>query len=310
MKLQLPNNITRAFHRVGFKLKKHSPEILVAGGIVGTVTATVMACKATTKLDQILDKAQNDIEAIHEAIEHPETLPEPYTEQDGKKDLTIVYTKTAVDLAKLYGPAVLVGTVSITAILAGHNILRKRNVALAAAYTAVDKSFKEYRGRVVDRFGEALDKELRYNIKAKEVEEVVTNEDGTETVVKTVVNEPNLASKYSDYAKIFDCGCKGWTKNPEYNLNFLRDTQKYANDLLQARGHLFLNEVYDMLGFDRTEAGALVGWIYDDENPVGDNEVDFGIYNPNNHQCSRFVNGWERSIVLDFNVDGPIYNKI
>ncbi len=308
-KTELMNNVTRKFHRVAFKFKKHSPELLVVGGVVGVVGSAVMACKATTKLDTILDETKGNVDKIHHAVEHPETLPEPYTEEDGKKDLVIVYTQAAVKVAKLYAPAVIVGGLSITAILAGHNITRKRNVALAAAYTAVDKSFKEYRGRVVERFGEALDKELKYNLKTKEVEEIVTNEDGTETVVKKTVEvaDPN---GYSVYARFFDDGCIGWTKDPEYNLMFLKDQQRYANDLLQTRGHLFLNEVYDMLGIPRNKMGQVVGWIYDEKNPVGDNFVDFGIYDVHDEAKRNFVNGYERTILLDFNVDGNIMDLI
>ena len=212
-------------------------------------------------------------------------------------------------MAKLYAPAVILGTVSIAAILGGHNILRKRNIALAAAYTAVDKGFKEYRGRVIERFGEELDKELKYNIKAKEIEETVVNEDGTETTVKKTVNvaDPNTTSIY---ARFFDDGCTGWTKDPEYNLMFLKDQQRYANDILKSRGHLFLNEVYDMLGIPRSTAGAVVGWIYDEKCPVGDNFVDFGIYDLYDEKKRDFVNGYERTILLDFNVDGEIYKMI
>lgn len=309
MKIKLPANVTRTFGNVGLKLKKHSPEILVVTGVVGTVTAAVMACKATTKLDAILDKAKNDIDAIHEAVEHPEVLAEEYTKEDSKKDLTIVYTKTAVDLLKLYGPSIALGTLSITSILAGHNITRKRNVALAAAYTAVDKGFKEYRGRVIERFGEELDKELRYNIKAKEVEEIVKNEDGTESIVKKTVQVSD-PSKYSIYAKVYDDGCTGWSKDPEINLTFLNAQQCQANDILKARGHLLLNEVYDMLGIPRTKAGMVVGWIYDEKNPIGDNFVDFGIYDMYDEKKRDFVNGYERNIILDFNVDGNIYDLI
>ena len=309
MKIKLPGNVSRTFGKVGLKLKKHSPEILVVAGVVGTVTSAVMACKATTKLDGILDKAKSDIDAIHEAVEHPETLPEPYTKEDSKKDLTIVYARTGVDLLKLYGPALAVGTLSITAILAGHNITRKRNVALAAAYTAVDTGFKEYRGRVIERFGKELDKELRYGIKAKEVEEIVVNEDGTEAVVKKTVHVSD-PSRYSPYAKVYDDGCTGWEKDPELNLTFLHAQQCQANDILKQRGHLLLNEVYDMIGIPRTKAGMVVGWIYDEKNPVGDNFVDFGIYDIHDEKKRDFVNGYERNIVLDFNVDGNIYDLI
>lgn len=308
-KIELVNKMTRTLHRAAFKLKKHSPEILVVSGVIGVVGSTVMACKATTKLDGILENAKENIDKIHEAAEHPEMLPEPYTVEDSKKDLTIVYARTAMDVAKLYAPSVIIGGLSIAAILTGHNITRKRNIALAAAYTAVDKSFKEYRGRVVERFGEAMDKELRYNIKAKEIEEVTVHEDGTETVEKKMVEvvDPN---DISEYARFFDDGCAGWTKDPEYNLMFLRDQQRYANDLLQSRGHLFLNEVYDMLGIPRTKAGQSVGWIYDEKHPIGDNFIDFGLYDTTKPKTRDFVNGYERVILLDFNVDGPILNYI
>ena len=308
-KTELLNSVSRTFHRAAFKLKKHSPEILVVSGVIGVVGSAVMACKATTKLDGILENAKENIDKIHECAEHPEVLPEPYTEEDSKKDLAIVYTRTALDVAKLYAPAVIVGGLSIGAILTGHNITRKRNIALAAAYTAVDKSFKEYRGRVVERFGEALDKELRYNVKAKEVEEVTVNEDGSESVVKKTIDAVD-PSEISEYARFFDDGCAGWTKDPEFNLMCLRDQEKYANMILKKKGHLFLNEVYDLLGIPRTKAGQIVGWIYDEKCPNGDNYVSFGIYDTNRPANRDFVNGYERTILLDFNVDGPIINLI
>jgi hypothetical protein len=310
-KLEIMNTVTRSLHRVGFKFKKHSPEILVGAGIVGVVGSAVMACKATTKLDEVLEEPKEKIEKIHELMENPDMVPEgkEYTEEDGKKDLTIMYTQSAVKVVKLYAPAVILGTVSIAAILGGHHILRKRNLALAAAYATIDKGFKEYRGRVIERFGEELDKELKYNIKAKEIEETVVNEDGSENTVKKTVNvaDPNTTS---DYARFFDDGCNGWTKDPEFNLMFLKDQQRYANDLLKTRGHLFLNEVYDMLGLPRSTAGAVVGWVYDEKHPVGDNFVDFGIYDLYNEKKRDFVNGYERTILLDFNVDGEIYKLI
>ena len=310
-KLEIMNTVTRSLHRVGFKFKKHSPEILVGAGIVGVVGSAVMACKATTKLDEVLAEPKEKIEKIHELMENPDMVPEgkEYTEEDGKKDLTIMYTQTAVKVAKLYAPAVILGSVSIATILGGHHILRKRNLALAAAYATIDKGFKEYRGRVIERFGEELDKELKYNIKAREIEETVVNEDGSETTVKKTVNvaDPNAIS---DYARFFDDGCNGWTKDPEFNLMFLKDQQRYANDLLKTRGHLFLNEVYDMLGIPRCEAGQIVGWIYDEKHPVGDNFVDFGIYDLHNEKKRDFVNGYERTILLDFNVDGNILEMI
>ena len=310
-KAEIMNTLTRKFYRVGFKFKKHSPEILVGAGVVGVVASAVMACKATTKLDDVLAETKDTVDKIHDVTEHPEKIPEgkEYTVEDSKKDLTIVYTQAGVKLVKLYGPAVVLGTVSIAAIIGGHHILRKRNIALAAAYTAVDKGFKEYRGRVLERFGEEVDRELRYNIKAKEIEKTVTDANGKETVVKETVDvaDPNLTI---DYARFFDDGCTGWTKDPEFNLMFLKDQQRYANDLFKSKGHLFLNEVYDMLGIPRTQAGQVVGWIYDEKNPIGDNFIDFGIYDIADERKRSFVNGYERTILLDFNVDGNILEMI
>lgn len=303
-KIKLMNNVSRHFHKAGLTVRKHSPEILAVAGVVGVVASAVMACKATTKVSAILERTKEDVDAIHEVAAK---APEVYSQQDSKKDLTIVYTRTGVQLAKLYAPSVVLGAMSITSILASNNILRKRNVALAAAYSAVDSSFKNYRSRVIERFGKELDKELRYNIKAQEVEEVVVNEKGKEKTVTRTVNvvDPNM---YSDYARIFDCGCAGWEKDSEYNLLFLRTQQNYANDLLRTKGYLFLNDVYDMLGIPRSKAGQIVGWVYDENNPDVDNFVDFGIYDPNNERACAFVNGYERSIVLDFNVDGNIWD--
>lgn len=300
-------NVSRTFHKVGFKLKQHSPEILVVAGVVGTVTSAVLACKATTKLSGILDKAKTDIDTIHAVTKNPELLPEgeEYTVEDSKKDLTIVYAKTGVDLLKLYGPALALGAVSITAILAGHNITRKRNIALAAAYTALDNSFKGYRGRVIERFGKDLDRELRYNIKAKEIEETTTNEDGSETTVKKIVNV-GTPSDFSPYAKCFDETCAGWSRNAEDNLFFIKQQQNYLNQRLQTYGHVFLNEAYDALGFQRTKAGQQVGWVYDPNNPDCDCFIDFDVFDLYDEQKRAFVNGYEKSIWLDFNVDGVI----
>lgn len=316
-KLEIMSILNRKFNRAGLQLKKHSPEILVVAGVVGTVASTVMACKATTKLSDVLEESKVQIDQVKYYADHtdaPELLGK-CTEEDGKKDLAISYAQAGLKVAKLYAPAVILGIMSIAAILGGHNILRKRNIAIAAAYAGLDKSFKEYRGRVVERFGEALDKELRYNIKAKEIEETVVNEDGTEATVTKTVNVAEC-DKNSDYAKFFDEYNPGWSKDPEANLMFLRRQQDYANELLKRKGHMFLNEIYDMLGIPRTKAGQVVGWIYDEKCPIGDNYIDFGIYDvyssneKQNERRRAFVNGHERSILLDFNVDGNILDMI
>ena len=306
--LEIVNKITFAAHKAFFKVKKHSPEILITAGVIGTVASAVMACKATTKLSDILEDSKEQINQVHNFLEDDKIPESQYSKEDGNKDLAIIYAQTGIKLVKLYAPAVALGALSITGIVASNNILRKRNIALAAAYTTVDKTFKRYRNNVIDRFGEKIDKELRYGIKAREIEEIVVDDDGNEKTVKKTVEAADPVSMYSDYAKIYDAGCNGWTKDAEFNLMFLRHTQAQANDILKRRGYLFLNEVYDMLGFQRTKAGQVMGWIYDEENPVGDNFVDFGIYNTDIEKARDFVNGIERVIILDFNVTNILDN--
>lgn len=311
---ELTTAATRAFHTVGFQLKKHSPEILVVTGVVGTVVSAVMACKATTKLHDVLEDTKEKIDLYHQGAEDGQVQSEvngeivvvDYTKEDCTRDISIAYAQTGLKLAKMYGPALALGAVSITGILVGHNILHKRNLALAAAYTAVDNGFKQYRGRVVERFGEKLDKELLYNIKSKEIEETVVNEDGTETTIKKTVEVADPVGAMSPYTVCFDETCTGWVRDAERNKFFLLRQQDYANELLKTRGHLFLNEVLDMVGAKRTEAGQIVGWVYKENNETGDNYIDFGIFNIHSEASRNFVNGWEKSIWLTFNVDGPI----
>ena len=303
---------TKAVHKFGFTIKKHSPEILAAVGVVGTVTSAVMACKATTKVSDILEETKQQVDDVHMVLEDENISDEKYSENDAKKDLAIIYAQSSVKFVKLYAPAVALGVLSIGCMLSSNHILRKRNVALAAAYTAVDKTFKEYRGRVVDRFGKEIDRELKYGIKAKKITETVVDEEtGKEKKVKKTVDviDENVTG-YSDYARFFDELNPNYEKDAEFNLMFLRAQQQYANDLLISRGYLFLNDVYDMIGVPRTKAGQIVGWVYDENNPVGDNYVDFGMYDIHRPGAREFVNGYEKAILLDFNVDGNILDLI
>ncbi len=307
-KTELMNRISGTISKAGFRLRKHSPEILVVTGIVGTVTSAVLACRATTKLSGILEKTKEDLETIHNCAGR-EDLAEPYSEEDAKKDTALVYIHTGKNLAKLYAPSVALGVVSIAGILASNKILRKRNACAAAAFAGLAKEFKEYRGRVAERFGENVERELKYDLKARKVEETIIDENGKEKKVKKTV-EVSGVDGYSSYARFFDSASKYWEEDPEYNLMYLRTEESYANDRLKARGYLFLNEVYDRLGIPPTKEGQVVGWIYDEKNPIGDNFVDFGIYNVNREKNRDFVNGYENVILLDFNVDGNILDSI
>ena len=312
MKTELISTLSRSFHKVGFKFKKHSPEILAVTGVVGIVTSAVMACKATIKVNDIVNEAKETVDKIHESVGKGlhTSDGEEYTEEVAKKDLTIVYAQTGLKFVKLYGPSVALGIASIACLLGSNHILRKRNLALAAALTNVATSFKEYRGRLVDRFGKDVDRELRFGIKAKEIEETVVDKDGNETTVtKTVeVVDPNTA--HSLYSIVFCEGNNGWTRNAELNKVFLIQQQNYANDKLRMNGVLTLNEVYEMVGAPRTAYGQIAGWVWTEDGTIGDNFVDFGLFDVNNEKACDFINGREKSIILDFNCIGNILDYI
>ena len=301
--------IKTAAKKAMFNVKKHSPEILIVAGIAGVVTSAVMACKATMKVNEVLAETKENINKVHDVMADQGISEKEYSKEDSARDLAIIYGKAGVKLVKLYGPAIALGGLSLTAIVCSNNILRKRNVALAAAYTAIDTSYKQYRSRVIEKFGENVDREMKYGIKAVQIEEKTVDENGKKKTVKKTVEVVNPYD-YSDYARFFDVGNPNWEKDSEYNLMFLKRQQAYANDKLKANGYLFLNEVYDMLGIPKSKAGQVVGWIYDPENGSGDNYVDFGIYNVNREAARDFVNGYERTILLDFNVDGNIWEKM
>jgi hypothetical protein len=302
-KTEIMKSVNGVASKTVMKLKKHSPEILVMAGIVGTVVSAVLACKATTKVAEILDETKGTLDTIHEGMETGAINGQEYTTEDGKKDTVVVYAQTGMKLAKLYAPAIILGTLSITSILASNNILRKRNVVLGAAYAAIDKSFKEYRGRVIERFGEQVDTELKYGIKAKKFEEIeVDPETGKEKKVKktVMVADPNLQS---DYAVYFDSKSRNYETNPDYNRMFLKAQQAFANDKLQTRGHLFLNEVLDDLDLPRTPAGQIVGWTKDGP----DGYVNFRIVEVEREtEDGRH----EPALLLDFNVEGNIWEKM
>lgn len=307
MKNEIIAKSKRLLSTTSLKLKKASPEILLVTGIAGTIVGTVLACKATTKVSEIIEEKNKLVEDVHTCLDYKD---EKYTEEDSKKDLTIIYTQTGIKLLTLYAPAIGVMTLSIGSIIAGHRILSKRNAAIAAAYAVVDGSFKKYRKNVVERFGEEIDKELKYSIKSKEIKSKKNGKTvkETEKYIEPTDGIPPLEG-ISEYSRFFDAASTNFAKDPEYNMMFLRRQQDYANEVLKSRGHLFLNEVYDMLDIPRSKAGQVVGWIYDEKNPKGDNYVDFNIYR-NTEGNRRFVNGLEYNILLDFNVDGVIYDLI
>jgi hypothetical protein len=307
------NGLTRITGRTGFAIAKRSPEILLITGIVGGVGATVLACRATLKADEILEEHRENVEKINDVWERVQegkiNSLQKYEEQDYKKDLTVNLVQTGVKFAKVYWPAVTLGAFSIFCIVSSHGIMKQRNLAIMAAYKAVEESYKAYRKRVIEEHGEEADYMYKNGLRKMEVTELAytdeeTGEEHPETTKELYVQDKDEPSMY---ARFFDETCRSWTKDAEYNFFFLKSQQDYWNNILIARGHVFLNEVYDALGIPRTQAGTAVGWVCGKDGV--DNRINFGIFD-SDERTRAFVNGHERSILLDFNVDGVIWNKI
>lgn len=304
---KISTKVSKVAGRTGLVVRKHSPEILLAAGIVGFVGTVILASKATLKAKEVLEAHEKQVEEIEEAKFVAEERPDEYDyDEDAYKiDCRVQNLKTAGNLLKLYAPAIALGGLSIACMITSRNITHKRYLAAVSAYNAVSEAFQAYRKRVVDEYGDKLDKHFRYGTVYSSQTETDTDENGKKVKKKIDVEETNLG-KPSDVAVFFDSTNRNWDQNPNFSMMFLRSQQNYLNDLLHTRGHVFLNEVYDALGFKHTQVGSIVGWI----DGLGDSYIDFGLYDKHEENVRRFVNGDENCILLDFNHDGVIWDKI
>ena len=291
------NELSKRTGRLGLILQKHAPEIMLVAGVGGIVVGTILACKATLKVEQVIQESKDELEKIKT---FQPTADQDYTEDDRQKDVAISYVRSGTRFIKLYGPSFSLYLGGLICILGAHGIMKKRQVALVAAYNVVSESFNLYRKRVMEKYGESEEYSLRHGT-VEETVEYVDQETGKKKKTKVQVTNDN--TKPSEYARFFDESSRYYEKDATLNRFFLSTKQNYLNDKLKVYGHLFLNEVYDELGLPRSQAGAIVGWL----NGEGDSFVDFGMYRMGNE---NFINGYERSVLLDFNVDGVIFDKI
>lgn len=302
--MNIPSGIANKFGKQLLQLKANSPQIMFVGGAAAGIGGVVMACKSTLKLSDTLESFEELKEKSNYALENKVVDNEGnlYDEKAHAKDQTVIRIKTILAVSKLYAPAAGLLLLSASLMTGSHVTLTRRNAAAAAAYASVDEAFNKYRERVREQLGRDVDDEMRYG--SKQVSETVED---AETGKKKVVKRTQVADGMpSGYARFFDDTSAQWVRNAEYNKIFLQTQQGYFNQMLQARGHVFLNEVYDALGLPRSEAGQLVGWYLG----KGDGYVDFGIFNGQSPDTRAFVNGDEYSILLDFNVDGMIYQLL
>lgn len=304
----IPDAVGRKIAYQSLITKKHSPTILLGTGIASLVGSTLLACRATLKLEGVLDQIENDklsAEGAKGLVDSGAVEGTSYSDSEYKRDVAVISISGVGNVAKLYVPSVVLGGVGILCLTKSHKIMQDRNVALTAAYVAVDKAFTAYRERVVDRFGEEIDRDLRYD---NEEVDIIDEQTG-----KVISNYRATHGEQGLYARWFDAeSSKNFTSPPdsEWNLVFLRQQQNFANDLLRMRGHLMLNDVYTQLGLSHTSAGSVVGWVFDRDNPHGDNYIDFGCWDQMDGSLRDFNNGRDGAILLDFNVDGSIWDLL
>lgn len=303
--MKLPEGFTRGLGRALLKTKAESPHIFFVGGAIAVVGAAILACKATLKLDETLDEIQKDLQIIKEAKEQTFSDGEPFL-SDGEhaKHLMHTYAKASVKLGKLYGPSIIVGGAGMAALAGSHIQLTRRNSALVATLGLVSRAFEDYRERVADEIGEEQEGNIFRGVRKSPDEEGSLEVIPPKNAIEARGRE--IPGHHSIFARCFDETNPNWVKNAEHNMYFVRCQQRAANDKLKEKGHLFLNEVYDSLGMEHTTQGAIYGWLWN--SPInGDNFVNFHIFEVGNE---RFVNLHERSVWLDFNVDGVIYDLI
>lgn len=294
--------LRKSFKKAQLTVRKHSPEILMVAGVIGTVAGAVMACKETLELGDVLDECKQEKMELEEQY----AMCEEYSEDALKKDQVKLTIKQAAKIVKLYAPSVIMEVTSIGVIFASNDIMRKRNASMAAAYATLNSMYKRYRQNVIESYGEEVDKDMRFGVKHEKVTEI--DEDGNKVKIDArIVDLDNTALAISDYSRFFQMGCKGFdASSGRYNLLYLKGIQAMFNNKLIADGYVMLNDVYRELGFDTIPEGWSIGWVYDETNPIGDNYIDFGLYEARNKN-QRAVNDWEPVILMDFNVDGNLY---
>lgn len=307
----MKEQLTKVFSKVSLTLRKYAPEILVVSGVVGLIGAGVLACKETTKLDDVVnecEKRMNHIQEqqnfIDECKEKGICKEDEYTEKDEMKDVVIAYAKNAFSLAKLYFPSIILAIASSAAILGGFGILKKRHAAVVCAFGEMSAAFAEFKKRTEDAVGSEKFHEILDGV-SKEMSEVV-DDNGNSVEVEVDKVDP-VKDPYTFMWDEFTTKETGMYRKGDIAANdaTLRGVQQSFNNQLHYKGYVFLNEVLKELGLPETKAGQEVGWVmYPNDDHSGDNYIDFGI------QCVDDVNKetmkFTRRYILHFNCDGYI----
>ena len=315
-----------AVSKAATKLYKVGPTVAFCVGAVGSIASLYLMWHAAKKHDEVMCDVQDLIDEVHEKkpVEgiSEEEAEEVLTINEYRKELVKTYIQAGIKIGKLYAPVAAVEVGSIALMSIGYGKLNSRYVSTLAACTLMERQYAKYRQNVIDILGEDADREFRFGLKNKEYMVPDLDKDGkqkldkngspkTKKIIRSAI-ETEL-DNYSMYARIFDKehskefdGDEHEFATSWYNRDYIIKAQDYFNMLLRYRPNhtVFLNEVYDRLGFERTKEGQVVGWHYDPDYPTGDNRIEFV---PIEFYDEKYQ---AQSVILDFNVDGNVMDLL
>ena len=282
-------------------VKKHNPEILIGLGIMTGVAACVTACMATTKLKETVEVSKEELENIDRESDN------------SAMEIARTYVGVGMHFVKLYGIPAALGAISITSILASHHIIKEENVAITTAYSGLQKAFSTYRERVIDKRGLDEDKEYTYGSHQEKIKVTEVDNEGKQ---RTVSKKVDVVDNIDDLA---NCCCStSWAflperfwvgKSDDMFRMWVHAREDDANNMLLASkgGHLFLNEVLDMLDIDQTSYGHEAGWMLDD-GTANHGHVIFHVYDFWDKNTDDSVPKHVK--VIDFNCNPNILSEV
>lgn len=195
-------------------IRKNASTILTCIGGAGVVATSVMAVKATPKAMKLIEAKK---------------------EEKGEKLSVLETIETA---GMTYVPTVITGAATIACIFGANVLNQRKQAALMSAYALLDNSYKEYKKKVDELYGEGSDQEIRDELaKDKYEEEDIEVDDGKRLF-------------YDEFSERYFEATTEQVLQAEYNIN--RD--------LSEGGGVFLNEFYEHLGLDTVDYGDYLGW--------------------------------------------------
>lgn len=288
--------ITRAYGAAKLVLKANAPTIMVVGGVGAMGIGTVLACKQTLQIEEVLRPHTSKLNDVEEGLK---LGLGGYSEEAARSDRLKIYTRAALDMTKLYGVPACLFLGGAGLVFGGHRVMVKRNATLALAYAGLEKAFAKYRNRVKEQFGPLADAGMTEGWVTKEF----NDESGKPYTGPTRDWEGELDDPYN---RIFGQGeTTEWQPDLGVNKMFLAHQQKYAQERLNSQGYLYLSEVYKSLGFPENDISRVVGWKVT-RNADGSKNfpfVDFGLDKP---YPDDWTHSSEKAIYLDFNCQGLI----